>query len=123
MSRQGWPDWDIYVERGCHCEYCGFDGTTWPAWNQLAIDHIIPKSQGGKDSRINKAVACSFCNHRKGWYDPRDGQVILEPTNEQSRSELIERARKHMSETDKWNLHSAFTDMMAEIKQRGSYTH
>jgi hypothetical protein len=30
MSKARWPDWEIYVQYGCVCVYCGFDGTTDP---------------------------------------------------------------------------------------------
>lgn len=32
----------------------------------FTVDHIQPKSRGGKDTWANTACACYFCNHRKG---------------------------------------------------------
>jgi len=32
----------------------------------FTIDHIIPRSKGGKDTWTNTACACANCNHRKG---------------------------------------------------------
>ena len=32
----------------------------------MTIDHILPRSRGGKDTWTNTASACSTCNHRKG---------------------------------------------------------
>ena len=32
----------------------------------FTIDHIIPRSQGGRDTWSNTACACAKCNHRKG---------------------------------------------------------
>lgn len=32
----------------------------------LTIDHIVPKSKGGKDTWTNTACACATCNHKKG---------------------------------------------------------
>jgi 5-methylcytosine-specific restriction endonuclease McrA len=41
------------------CQYCGSrDG--------LTIDHVIPKSKGGKNTFENCVTACRPCNHRKG---------------------------------------------------------
>lgn len=34
--------------------------------NSSTLDHVIPKSKGGKDSRKNFALACSTCNGYKG---------------------------------------------------------
>jgi 5-methylcytosine-specific restriction endonuclease McrA len=42
------------------CQYCGRMGA------DLTIDHIIPRSLGGKTSWDNVVVACQACNVRKG---------------------------------------------------------
>ena len=42
------------------CQYCGRMGS------DLTIDHIIPRSLGGKTSWDNVVVACQACNVRKG---------------------------------------------------------
>ena len=42
------------------CQYCGWIGSG------LTIDHIIPRSLGGKTSWDNVVVACQACNVRKG---------------------------------------------------------
>ena len=39
------------------CEYCGNEGST--------IDHIIPKTKGGKDTPENTVCSCLSCNMRK----------------------------------------------------------
>jgi 5-methylcytosine-specific restriction endonuclease McrA len=42
------------------CQYCGRIGP------DLTIDHILPRSLGGKTSWDNVVVACQACNVRKG---------------------------------------------------------
>lgn len=42
------------------CQYCGKIGP------DLTIDHILPRSLGGKTSWDNVVVACQACNVRKG---------------------------------------------------------
>jgi 5-methylcytosine-specific restriction endonuclease McrA len=42
------------------CQYCGDTDSL------LTIDHIIPKSRGGKTSWANIVVACKACNLKKG---------------------------------------------------------
>ena len=42
------------------CQYCGDRN------HPLTIDHIIPKSRGGKTSWANIVVACKPCNLNKG---------------------------------------------------------
>ena len=45
-------------DRG-QCQYCG-------SVKQLTIDHIIPRSKGGKSSWTNLVTACNRCNVLKG---------------------------------------------------------
>jgi len=49
----------IYKRDGHKCQYCG-------ATRRLTIDHVIPRSKGGKDTWQNLVVACSKCNTLKG---------------------------------------------------------
>ena len=41
---------------------CVIDGST----DDLAIDHKIPRSQGGSDDEDNLQTLCRFCNTQKG---------------------------------------------------------
>ncbi len=34
--------------------------------SDLTVDHLIPRSRGGRDTWTNTACACYACNHRKG---------------------------------------------------------
>lgn len=49
----------IYKRDDNRCQYCG-------SIKNLTIDHIIPKSKGGKDTWDNMVVACGPCNTKKG---------------------------------------------------------
>ena len=50
------PSREMIYKRDEHtCQYCG-------AKNKLTIDHVIPKSKGGRDTWENLVVACSKCN-------------------------------------------------------------
>jgi 5-methylcytosine-specific restriction endonuclease McrA len=53
---------NIYLRDGCQCQYCG----TKPAREDLTIDHVIPRSKGGRSVWENVVVACQACNARKG---------------------------------------------------------
>jgi len=53
---------ETYEKYHYTCVYCGFDGRTFDSWMQLSIDHIRPKSMGGKDDPSNLVVACRACN-------------------------------------------------------------
>ena len=49
----------IYKRDKNKCQYCG-------STKSLTIDHVIPRSRGGKDTWENLVVACSLCNIKKG---------------------------------------------------------
>lgn len=51
------------------CVYCGKPGDT--------IDHVMPKSRGGKDTWENMACACRSCNHRKADRTPEEAGMRL----------------------------------------------
>lgn len=46
---------------GFHCAYCTVDCT-----NSSTIDHLIPLSRGGGNTRDNMVLACHDCNEKKG---------------------------------------------------------
>lgn len=49
----------IYKRDENKCQYCG-------STRGLTLDHVIPRSKGGKDTWENLVVACSSCNTKKG---------------------------------------------------------
>lgn len=52
---------NIYRRDGYVCQYCrGRPGT-----RELSIDHVIPRSLGGKSSWDNCVLACTDCNAHK----------------------------------------------------------
>lgn len=53
---------NIYAKSGGRCRYCGRELQP----EEMTIDHIHPKSKGGKDHPKNLTAACNQCNGRKG---------------------------------------------------------
>jgi DNA-directed RNA polymerase subunit RPC12/RpoP len=49
----------IYKRDNNTCQYCG-------STRKLTLDHVLPRSKGGRDTWSNLVVACSRCNTRKG---------------------------------------------------------
>ena len=43
------------------CQYCGKQ----PGGEELTIDHVVPRAQGGQSSWTNCVLACVDCNSRK----------------------------------------------------------
>lgn len=52
---------EIFKRDGFKCTYCGQN----PPQVVLEIDHIIPKSAGGKDEIVNLTTSCFDCNRGK----------------------------------------------------------
>ncbi len=68
----------VWERAGHRCEYCrmpqAFDEITFE------IDHVIPGKHGGVTAADSLALACFFCNNRKGpnlsGIDPDSGRVV-----------------------------------------------
>jgi len=55
------------------CQYCGKKCSNKTA----TLDHIIPKSRGGKNNWTNIVTACFKCNGMKGDRTPREASMKL----------------------------------------------
>jgi len=53
---------NLYRRDGYTCRYCG----QRPRADELTIDHVVPRSQGGRTNWENCVLACEGCNKRKG---------------------------------------------------------
>lgn len=65
----------IYIRDGFACAYCGTDlRTAAPA--DVTLDHLLPRSAGGKNDATNLVTACRSCNSSRGakpWLDYATG--------------------------------------------------
>ncbi len=52
------------------CQYCGVSD------QQLTIDHVLPKSRGGKTEWTNVVAACVNCNRKKGNKLPAEAKMF-----------------------------------------------
>lgn len=55
------------------CQYCG----VMPSRKDLTIDHVLPRSRGGKTTWENVVAACDKCNGRKGSRTPIEANMTL----------------------------------------------
>jgi 5-methylcytosine-specific restriction endonuclease McrA len=62
---------NILVRDRFKCAYCA------TRKERLSIDHIIPKSKGGKTNFENCVAACKACNLKKGGRTPREAKMYL----------------------------------------------
>jgi len=61
---------NIFRRDGHRCVYCG-------SYDDLTLDHVLPKSRGGITSWDNLVTACRRCNARKGDYTPEEAYMKL----------------------------------------------
>jgi 5-methylcytosine-specific restriction endonuclease McrA len=64
---------NVYLRDGFTCQYCGkvFQRTA------LNLDHVVPRSQGGRTSWENVVCSCVRCNLNKGGRTPAQAGLKL----------------------------------------------
>ena len=55
------------------CQYCGVQ----PGADELTVDHVVPRSQGGTSTWENCVLACIACNKRKADRTPQQAGMRL----------------------------------------------
>ena len=58
------------------CQYCGVQ----PGSEELTLDHVVPRSQGGESRWDNCVLACLPCNKRKADRTPEQARMRLRHT-------------------------------------------
>lgn len=66
-----WSKKNVLVRDNYTCQYCGKTG------EQMTVDHVIPKSRGGKNSFDNTVSSCYTCNNSKGDRTPSEARMYL----------------------------------------------
>lgn len=78
-----WSRHNVIAKRDDYtCIYCGRRPGDLQDGQRLGkggftLEHIIPRSRGGKDTWGNTACACYKCNHRKGNRTPNEAGMKL----------------------------------------------
>ena len=60
----------VFARDGYRCQYCG-------AGSHLTMDHVVPRSRGGRSAWDNVVTSCAPCNLRKG--DKLPGEIGMHP--------------------------------------------
>jgi 5-methylcytosine-specific restriction endonuclease McrA len=68
VTRRGVLSRDNYT-----CQYCG----AMPHRKELTVDHVLPRSRGGKTTWENVVAACEKCNGKKGSRTPTEANMVL----------------------------------------------
>ena len=87
---------NLLVRDDCTCQYCSKKLTIKTA----TVDHVLPKSRGGKNTWQNTVIACGRCNNKKDCKTPEEANMRLLRIPEKPRIMNIIRneLRKEMEE-------------------------
>jgi 5-methylcytosine-specific restriction endonuclease McrA len=64
---------NLYRRDGFTCQYCGAQ----PGTELLSIDHVVPRSRGGRSTWENCVLSCIDCNKRKANHTLREAGLKL----------------------------------------------
>jgi 5-methylcytosine-specific restriction endonuclease McrA len=79
------------------CQYCGKQ----PGSDELTIDHVVPRAQGGESTWTNCVLACWECNTRKADRTPKQAKMRLR--KEPARPVWKPLYSKHASNMESWS--------------------
>ena len=84
------------------CQYCG-------STKNLTLDHVIPRSRGGRHTWENVVAACAPCNLKKGSRSLRQvGFSLRKPPRQPGAQELLNMGRKFPPN----HLHESWMDFL-----------
>ena len=63
----------VYMRDDYSCQYCGGQ----PGLKELNLDHVVPRSRGGRSTWENLVTSCRTCSLRKGWATPEEAGMRL----------------------------------------------
>ena len=89
---------NIFARDGNTCQYCR---KTFPK-NELSIDHVIPRSYGGKSNWENVVCCCFTCNRTKGGRTPKQAHMILRVQPRKPRWTPLNRASLNGVKRQEW---------------------
>ena len=64
---------NLFARDASRCQYCGRKFRS----SELSIDHVVPRSRGGRTMWTNVVCACMTCNVRKGGRTPDEAGMHL----------------------------------------------
>jgi len=77
---------NLFARDKNRCQYCGKRFPT----SELSLDHVIPRSMGGKSNWENVVCACTRCNVKKGGRTPQQaGMTLIQKPVKPKRNPLI----------------------------------
>ena len=64
---------NIYLRDRNNCQYCNIEF----AKPELNLDHVVPRTQGGRTTWENVVCSCIECNRKKGGRTPEEASMRL----------------------------------------------
>lgn len=64
---------NVMARDSFRCQYCNRELSV----REATLDHVVPRSQGGKTTWENIVCACGSCNRRKGGRTPKEARMKL----------------------------------------------
>ncbi|MFW6132476.1 MAG: HNH endonuclease [Planctomycetota bacterium] len=100
---------NIYARDRNRCQYCGGNFPT----SELSLDHVTPRSRGGRTNWENIVCCCVACNVRKGGRSPREaGMKLISRPRKPRRSPVVTlrlssakyQSWRHFLDSAYWNV-------------------
>lgn len=98
---------NIFARDRNTCQYCGKGFIR----NELSIDHVIPRSYGGKSIWDNVVCCCFTCNRNKGGRTPRQAHMKLLRQPRKPRWTPLNRLPLHHATRKEWLPFLNFIDI------------
>ncbi len=92
---------EVFRRDNYTCQYCGRRNI------DLTIDHVTPRSIGGKHIWSNVVTACSHCNHRKGGRTAEEASMRLLHIPKEPSSSAMYLFGRHLAENREWEPYIA----------------
>lgn len=97
---------NIYLRDKCTCQYCG---RRHPR-SELNLDHVIPRSRGGRTTWENIVCSCVACNLKKGGLTPAEANMRLLRRPARPRWSPFERGQDGRYAYDDWRPFLSLAD-------------
>lgn len=72
MGRMRFTRKNVMIRDNNECQYCGIK-----VGKNASIDHVIPRSRGGKTDYTNCVACCKSCNNFKADRTPKEARMVL----------------------------------------------
>ncbi len=94
----------VIIRDNFTCQYCRHPLSPSDPPLMYELDHINPKSKGGKDNYLNLAASCARCNQKKGDRTPSEAGLIAPKVSTFHVAQAIYLLKNSPALQEKWKL-------------------